>query len=230
MQNRLFHGLVLLLCVATLVFGSVLSVSAQDSEIVITHENTLNVNISETNSSYVYLDAEVPNEWSGTIQVTFHSFNTGKDYTASLSYLENEYRSGIWLPFGRYKVSPSILYDDGMCLVDLKDQEQKNLTIVEGEDVELAVVAIENPDYEFVIPPRDDSFVAPLPNEEYHDLPTVGVLETEATTIPNTECTEAEITVDIEENAHGIVWGIIVNVVILGVIGIIIFIKKRDVK
>lgn len=230
MQNRLFRTLALLLCMIAMVLGSVLSASATESEIIITHEKEVDVHISEENSSYVYLDAEAPLEWLGTIQVTFHSLNNGKNYTASLSYMENEYRSGIWLPFGRYTVSPTILDDDGMCLVDLKDPDQEKITIVKGEDIELSIVATENPDYEFVIPPRDDSFIAPLPKEEYNDLPTLGAATDENLT-ENTECTEAEITVDIQNNpAHSIVWGIVISVVLFGtisVVGVIIFRKRR---
>ena len=232
MQNRLFRTLALLLCMIAMVLGSVLSASATESEIIITHEKNVNVNISEKNSSYVYLDAVVPKEWLGTLQITFHSLNSGKDYTVNLSHREYDYHSGIWLPFGRYTVSPTILDDDGMCLVKLKDPDQEKITIEKGEDIELSIVTTENPDYEFVIPPRDDSFVAPLPKEEYHDLPTIGTLATEeAVSTENTEYTEAEITIDNQSKpVHSIVWGIVVSVMLLGVVGIFIFIGKRDVE
>ena len=172
MKTNLLKTVTLLLCISAMILGSVLTVQAEDMKEVITEEHHITIRPQQKNNAYVYVNAEVPKSWGGEIQVSFHSRTTGKDYICSMSYIENEYHSGLWLPAGSYQVSAELPQDDGLCRLELKDSSQSDLNIKSGEDLYLTVLALENDDTQTPSASFDSSIVPPKSQEEYNDLPT----------------------------------------------------------
>ncbi len=183
MKHSILRYLALTLCITAGLLGFVLTASAEESEVIINNEHSVDMNISTKNHSYVYLTAEVPSGWGGNIKTRFHSLSSGKDYTVTMNYIQDEYNSGIWLPFGQYSVTVSIPDEDGMCLVHMIDESQSRIHVKEGEDSQIFYSVTENPDFEFSEHPLDNQITPPAEKEDYTDLPTV---------IPDAEITEEE--------------------------------------
>ena len=172
MKTKLLKTVMILICISAMILGSVLTVQAEDMKEVITKEHHITLRPQQKNNAYVYVNAEVPNGWGGEIQASFHSHTTGKDYLCSMSYIENEYHSGLWLPAGSYQVFAKLPQDDGLCHLELKDSSQSKLNIKSGEDLYLTVLALANDDIETPSGAFDSSIIPPKAQEEYNDLPT----------------------------------------------------------
>ena len=183
MKNKLLKSILVLICVTAMVLGSVMIVQAEEMKEVITGEHNITISPQETRAGYVYIDANVPNGWGGEIKINFHNLNTGKDYICSISYMDNEYHSGLWLPAGNYQVAAELPYDDGLCHVELKDNSQSSMKIQKGEDYYLTVLAVENT-VDVTEPPATTPITPPNPQEDYNDLPTEMANTTTDETIP----------------------------------------------
>ena len=169
MNKHLLKGITLLLSILALVLCSVPAVSAEEMEEVITGEHALSVRPSDQDSGYVYVNAEVPTGWGGEIRVIFHSRSSGRKYFCPVSYLENEYCSGLWLPEGVYSVSAELPDDDGLCTLELKDS---TLTIQKGQDFYLTVLACEKDGPDTFPDMTDSTVIPPMSPDEYEDLPS----------------------------------------------------------
>ena len=226
MKQKTVKVFILMLCICATVLGSAFCVRAEELEEVITGQHDLPLPTANKNAGYVYLDAEVPNGWGGEIQVTFHSRATGKDHTCTMSYLENEYHTGLFLPAGAYQVASQLTMDDGLCRLKLKDSTQETIQVQKGEDLYLTVLAEEIPEEE-PIPTGTAPIVLPKPQEEYQDLPTAAE-ETQA------EETEAAATITPEEEPQqhstlGRVFRIlaIILVIVVAILAIAFFVLER---
>ena len=186
MKFKILHYIALTLCISAALFGFVLTAAAEESEIIINSDKTVDVNISDKNHSYVYLTAVVPNGWGGNIETRFHNRSSGKDYTLTMNYILDDYNSGIWLPFGQYTVSVTLPDDDGMCLVHMDDESQSSIHIKKGEDIRISYSVTENPDFSFPDPTIGEQIILPSEGEDISDLPTVSVdaEETTETALP----------------------------------------------
>ncbi len=226
--TKIYRIAALTLSLLALLLSLCLSVFAEEVEIIPGNEHEVDITTSEENSGYVYLGAEVPEGWGGVIDVSFHDIQTGRDQSITLSYLENEYHSGIWLRFGRYRVAAEIPDSDGMCLVSLKDPEQKVIEVKKGSKISLTISAEENPEFDFAPSEQGDDFVPPFEkDEEYQDLPSVAEKPTEdEEVLPTTSVTEAEegeIVIE-EEGSSWIVRLVLIAVLLIIVVAVIIFI------
>ena len=228
-NKNVYRIVAITLAIAAVLLTMCLSVFAEEVEIIPGREEEIDITISEENSSYVYLDAEVPEGWGGLINVSFQNTQTGRRQSVSLSYLENEYRSGIWLRFGRYRVVAELPDSDGMCLVMLKDPDQKMIEVKKGSDISLTVTAEENPDFDFTPPEHGEDFVPPHEMEtDYNDLPVVTVDTTESaetTSVPTeTETEEEEIVIE-EENSSWMANLLAILLLVIVIVAVIIFIS-----
>lgn len=199
MKNKLLKSILVLICVTAMVLGSVMVVQADEMKEVITGEHNITISPQEPRAGYVYIDAQVPNGWGGEIQVSFHSRSTGKDHICTMSYIENEYHTGIWLPAGAYNVAPQLTMDDGLCQLQLKDSSQKAIQVKKGEDLYLTILAVETSEDEPT--PNDTTpIVLPKPQEDYNDLPT----EMSNTTTDETIPTQTDPQENQEENSNSL--------------------------
>ena len=171
MKNKLLKTILLLACVSAMILGSVMVVQAEEMKEVITGEHNITISPQEPKAGYVYIDAQVPNGWGGEIEIGFHNHSTGKDYICSMSYMDNEYHSGLWLPAGNYQVAAELPYDDGLCHVELENNSQSNMKIQKGENYYLTVLAVENSG-DITEPSSTTPITPPNPQEDYNDLPT----------------------------------------------------------
>ena len=201
MKNRWIKWIGMAMSIAMLMLAFAISAYAEEAREEVSQEHNVTVHTSEDNSSYVYVEAEVPVGWGGSIDVTFKSLQTGKDQTVRLNYLENENQSGIWLPFGRYKVRLGFPDDDGMCLLSLANPEQETIQVEKGSDITLKVQAEENPDFDFAPPETDSPVILPLPETGEDDLaPVLPEPATEPTTQnPGSTTASVEEEISVEE-------------------------------
>ena len=225
MKQKTIKFFILMLCVCATVLGSVFCVQAEELEEIVTNQHDLPLPSANKNAGYVYLNAEVPNGWGGEIQVIFHGRSTGKDHICTMSYIENEYHTGIWLPAGSYNVVSQLTMDDGLCQLQLKDSSQETIKVQKGEDLYLTILAVETSE-DAPIPTGTSPIVPPKPQEDYQDLPTAAENTTEGT-----EATE-EITLE-ESSDQQNIWGRVIRilaiilVIIVAILTIVYFIQER---
>ena len=143
MKNKLLKSVLVLICITVMILGSVMIVQAEEMKEVITGEHKITISPQKQNTGYVYVNAQVPNGWGGEIRVNFHSQVTGKDHSCSMSYLENEYHSGLWLPTGTYQVTAELPQDDGLCQLTLQDPSQEVIQVKSGDNLYLNILASE---------------------------------------------------------------------------------------
>ncbi len=226
MKHTILRCLALTLCISAALLGLVLTAAAEDCEIIVNSDTTIDVTVSDQNHSYVYLNAEVPNGWGGNIETRFHNRSSGKDYSLTMNYIQDEYNSGIWLPFGQYTVSVSLPDDDGMCLVHMDDESQSTLQIKKGEDIRISLSVTENPDFSFPESTSGEHIVPPPAMEDISDLPTVSA-EADETSETVTLPSELETTEDSHSNTGAIV---VASILVAAVIICAVFIFVLECK
>lgn len=233
MKNRWIKWIGLAMSLAMLMLAFAISAFAEDAREEVSREHNVTVHTSEDNSSYVYVEAEVPVGWGGSIDVTFKSLQTGKDQTVRLNYLENENQSGIWLSFGRYKVRLELPDDDGMCLLSLANPEQETIQVEKGSDITLKIQAEENPDFDFAPPVTDSPVILPLPETGKDDLAPVLPESVTEQTAQNTDtpttAVEEEITIEELPSSTGayIVLGLLI-ILVLGAVILFLLVEHRQ--
>ena len=191
MKNKLLKSVLVLICITAMILGSVMIVQAEEMKEVITGEHNITISPQKQNTGYVYVNAQVPKGWGGEIRVNFHSRTTGKDHSCSMSYLENEYHSGLWLPAGTYQVTAELPQDDGLCQLTLQDPTQEVIQVKSGDNLYLNILASEISDESPATESTSAPVIPPKAQEDYQDLPTAN-----EDTPESTESTEA---LDIEE-------------------------------
>ena len=218
-MKRTIKVMLLIFCILVTVSSAVFSVAASEFQTVITGEKELNIQPSDKNCGYVYVDAEVPNGWGGSVQIRFHSKSTGKDYSCQMSYIENQYHTGIYLPFGTYKVSAEIPEDD-LCLIKFKDASQETIQVKKGSSLQIVLEAVDNPDFSFEIPPSQETITPPMPQEQYTDLPTQA---TESETVPATISPNEDLQIIQQEKSPEWLKGLAVTLVLILFIAVIAY-------
>ena len=217
MKNKLLKAIFLLTCISAMILGTALVVSAADMEEVITAEHNLTISPQKQNAGYVYVNAQVPKGWGGEIRVAFHNRSTGRDYICSMSYLENEYHSGLWLPAGSYLVSPELPLEDGLCELKLQNSDQEILQVKSGDNLYLTILAVEIPDTDAPTELIEATVIPPKNQEEYQDLPTVAA-ESEAVEAETEQAADPEEVPEDATSLSGIIRILAVILVIIVVI------------
>lgn len=192
MKNQLLKIITLVICISAMILGSAMVVQAEEMKEVVTGEHNITISPEKRNAGYVYVSAQVPNGWSGEIRVNFYSRSTGKDHSCSMSYIENEYHTGLWLPEGSYQVSAELPQDDGLCQLKLQNPEQEILRVKNGDNQYLNILATETQDTDTPAEITEESVIPPKNQQDYQDLPT-------AATETAMEATEATEILNIEE-------------------------------
>lgn len=225
MKNKLLKTITLLVCVCAMILGSTLSVQAEEMKEVITGEHDITISPQDQSAGYVYIDAEVPNGWGGAFQVNFHNRNTGNDHTCSMSYIENEYHSGLWLPAGSYLVSTELQYDDGLCHLELKDSSQSSMVVQKGENYYLSILALENAE-DTPAPSITAPITPPKEQGDYKDLPTEMTQVVTDETVPSQSIPLENS--DEEENSLGRIIRVVAIILVLIVATITIVYAIRE--
>lgn len=234
MKKHIVCGILLILSLVMMICVTVPVSAAGDGTTVVKDQKDVYLHISDKNSSYIYLSAEAPAEWSGNLLASFHSKTTGKDYEAEMNFIPEEWTSGIWLPFGTYTVQFSIAEDDGMCLVALKDSDLETFKVEKGKDLHITALVTENPNYEAAVPTRAPDYQPPLSDDAYQDIPVIPANpseESSETSIPETmpaaETQSQEITVEPINAGHHILWGIVLSVSLVTISGVTVYICRK---
>ncbi len=239
MKKYIVCGILLILSIVMMICIPVPVSAAGDGTTVVKDQKDVYLHISDKNSSYVYLSAEAPAEWSGNLLASFHNKTTGKDYEAEMNFIPEEWTSGIWLPFGTYTVQFSIEEDDGMCLVGLKNSDLETFKVEKGKDLHITALVTENSDYEAAVPTRAPDYQPPLSDDAYQDIPAILTDPTEESsetsipeTMPTANTQSQEIPVGPSKAAHPILWGIILSVSLITISSVTVYVchKKFEFK
>ena len=222
MNNKKLRILSLVLLLFLMMLATVLTVRAEENQIIVTNHQEIELQPAEKTSSYVYLTAEVPAGWGGDIEVSFHNEATGKDYMVTMNYIIDGYNSGLWLPFGTYDIEVLQPDPDGLCMVQLKDSTQKRIQVHKDENSLIQVLVVENPEFETSIPVQEEGYQPPKEDSEYQDLPTVPVKNESEDPIETTEPVIEEKEESISGKVVQVFATILVILLILIVVGYLI--------